>query len=174
LTRIAALALLAALSWPLHARDALPAAVAAEAPGLMPLGTGTFSWLGLEIYTASLWARGGTPDFGQPLALALRYARSLKGAAIAERSAEEMRQLGVATPEQLAAWRADMEALFPDVSKGTTLMGVHLPGEGARFYRDGRLLGTIRGADFSRAFFSIWLHPQTSAPKLRAALLGPG
>lgn len=172
--RIAALLVLAALSSPLHAQDGLPAAVAAEAPGLLPRGTGTFSWFGLEIYSASLWTRGGTPDFGQPLALALRYARSLKGSAIAERSAEEMKQLGAGTPEQLAAWLAEMSALFPDVSKGTTLTGVHLPGEGARFYRDGRLLGTIRGAEFSRAFFSIWLHPQTSAPKLRAALLGTG
>jgi hypothetical protein len=65
-----------------------------------------------------------------------------------------------------------MRALFPDVAAGDTLAGEHLPGRGARFFRNGQALGEIADAEFSRAFFSIWLDARTSAPELRAALLG--
>lgn len=159
------------------ARESLPAAVAADAPGLSQRGSGTYRWFGLEIYTATLWTAGtagAAPDFGQPLALMLRYARTLKGGAIAERSADEIEKLALATPGQLTAWRDAMAVLFPDVARGTTLTGLHLPGRGARFYRDGQPIGEIADAAFTRAFFSIWLHPRTRAPELRAALLGEG
>lgn len=172
--RFAALLLAAAFACHALAQETLPQAVAADAPGLKQRGAGTFRWFGLEVYAATLWSRSGPPDPSQPFAIALRYSRTLKGTAIAERSVEEMRNLGVGTPEQLRAWGAAMASLFPDVSKGTTLVGLNVPGEGARFYHDGRPLGTIAGGEFSRAFFSIWLHPQTSAPALRAALLGEG
>jgi hypothetical protein len=47
-----------------------------------------------------------------------------------------------------------------------------VPGFGARFWRNGAPLGEVADPAFSRAFFSIWLDPRTSAPELRAALLG--
>ena len=63
-------------------------------------------------------------------------------------------------------------AAVADVVEGSTLTGLHLPGVGARFFHDGKPLGAIADPEFSRAFFSIWLAPSTSAPDLRAALLG--
>jgi len=170
----AALLFSAAVACQVQAQEALPQAVAVDAPGLKQRGAGTFRWFGLEVYAATLWSRGGPPDHGQPFAIALRYSRTLKGTAIAERSVEEMRNLEAGTPEQLRTWGAAMANLFPDVSKGTSLVGLNVPGEGARFYHDGRPIGTIPGGEFSRAFFSIWLHPKTSAPALRASLLGEG
>jgi hypothetical protein len=65
-----------------------------------------------------------------------------------------------------------MRALFPDVAAGDSLSGLYLPGRGARFFHNGEPLGEIDDAQFARAFFSIWLDPRTSAPDLRAALLG--
>ena len=172
--RTAALLLVAALACPAQAQESLPAAVATQASGLTVRGTGTFRWLGLEIYTATLWTRGTPPDFDRPFALTLRYARTIKGSAIAARSVEEIERLGIASPEQLRAWGAAMNSLFPEVSKGATLTGLNVPGKGARFFHDGRPLGEIAGTEFARAFFSIWLDPQSSAPALRAALLGEG
>ena len=57
---------------------------------------------------------------------------------------------------------------------GDRITGVHLPGEGARFFVNGRLQGELRDADFARLFFGIWLSPRTSEPALREALLGLG
>jgi len=156
---LAALALLCAFS-------------AHPAQGLPQLGEGTLRWFGLRIYDATLWAADRAADFSAPLRLELRYARALKGAAIAERSDEEIARLGFGTAAQRAAWSAAMARVFPDVPEGDPLAGEHLPARGARFYRNGALLGEIPDPAFSRAFFSIWLDPRTAEPGLRAALLG--
>lgn len=158
--------------------QALPAAISQAAPGLQISGAGTYRWFGLPIYDATLWlppsspSRATQPDWSRPLVLQLRYARSLRGADIAQRSVAEIEKLALATPTQQQSWLAAMRGLFPDVSDGSTLAGVHLPGRGARFFHNGQPLGDIEDAAFSRAFFSIWLHSSSSAPALRAALLG--
>ena len=156
----------------------LPDAALEGASGLQPRGHGTFRWFGLHIYDAALWlpagaaAAGAGPDGTQPLALRLRYARTLKGSDIAQRSIEEIERLGLGDAARRAGWLETMRKLFPDVSRGTTLTGVHLPGRGARFFHDQRLLGEVQDEAFSRAFFAIWLDSRTSAPALREALLG--
>ena len=43
---------------------------------------------------------------------------------------------------------------------------------GARFYVDGELRHSVADEPFARAFFAIWLGPQTRSPALRLALLG--
>lgn len=160
MTRVlAALALALALASPAQA-------------GLELLGQGTLRWFGLKIYEATLWTPGGVPDFARPLRLQLRYARSLRGASIAERSDEEIARLGFGTPAERAEWLAAMRRIFPDVAEGDALAGEHLPGRGARFFRNGQPIGEVADPAFSRAFFSIWLDPRTSEPGLRAALLG--
>ena len=159
-----------------HAQGApeipMPAAVAEASPGLKRIGAGTLRWFGVRIYDASLWAYRSPPHFDRPFALSLRYARSLKGKAIAQRSVEEIEGLSLGTPQARRAWGLAMAGLFPDVEEGSTLTGLHVPGRGATFFHDGRPLGAIADPEFSRAFFSIWLDPATSAPDLRIALLG--
>lgn len=164
--KLAVLLLLLSCAAPAHA-DGSPAP-----EPMQRLGSGTMRWLGLRIYDAELWTSGHAVDDSRSFALSLRYARALKGAAIAERSVEEIAKLGIGSPAQRASWGESMRGLFPDVAEGDTLTGVHLPGWGARFFHNGRLLGEIEDAQFSRAFFAIWLDPRTSAPDLRAALLG--
>jgi hypothetical protein len=105
------------------------------------------------------------------LVLDLGYARDLYGKRIAQSSIDEIRQLGIGTALQHQMWLDKMTALFPDVHEGTHISGVHLPGQGARFYLDGKLLGEIEDPEFARAFFSIWLDERTSAAKLREQLL---
>ncbi|MBK8064830.1 MAG: chalcone isomerase family protein [Betaproteobacteria bacterium] len=185
----AVLALLACTAFGAARAEAPPAVVLQHAPGVEMRGSGTLRWLGLRIYDAVLWAAPARPagtngttgttgttvadfDYTRPFALQLRYARSLKGAAIADRSVEEITRLGLGSPAQRAQWGAAMRRLFPDVVDGTTLAGVHLPGRGARFYLNGQPLGEIADPAFSQAFFAIWLDAKTSAPELRSALLG--
>ena len=51
-------------------------------------------------------------------------------------SVEEIKRLSGASVSagQLAAWQAQMQQAFVDVQAGTRLIGVYLPGQGARFY----------------------------------------
>lgn len=140
------------------------------------LGDGRLTWFGLHVYDAQLYvprAFDAANPGAQPFALELIYARSLDGRAIAERSRDEIARLKFGSEAQLARWMADMAAIFPDVKPGQRLAGIYRPGNGTRFYLDGRFLGEIADPDFGRAFFAIWLDPRTSAPQLRASLLRP-
>jgi len=139
-------------------------------------GQGTMRWLGLKIYDAQLFVPAGfsaESKFEGPFALELAYARNFTGQSIAERSLEEIKKLGVGNPAQHTRWLSQMEAVFPNVSAGDRLRGVHQPNQGVSFYKNGQLVGTIQDPEFSRAFFSIWLDPKTSEPGLRKRLLNP-
>jgi hypothetical protein len=58
------------------------------------------------------------------------------------------------------------------VDEGRQLTGVFTPGQASQFFFDGKPIGEIADPEFGPAFFGIWLHPKTTAPKLRLALLG--
>jgi hypothetical protein len=83
-----------------------------------------------------------------------------------------MRGVAEFTPEQADGWRKAMSELFPDVKRGDRITGVHVPGVGARFYFNDRLLGDVADETFSRTFFGIWLSPKTSQPRMRETLIG--
>ena len=170
LSRRSTLAVLAALPCsPWAQASAVPAEVASELAGSRLHGAGRLTWFGLSVYDARLWAgeRFSAAQFErEPLALELQYARTLQG------KLTEMQRFGSITDAEAARWLASMTALFPDVAAGDRLTGVHRPGEAARFYFNGKLRGEVRETDFARRFFSIWLSPQSSEPKLRLALIG--
>ncbi len=175
ITRRLLLAALAGLGTWARAQPAAPPEVAAEWPGARLLGSGRLTYFGLHIYDARLWVADGfnADNFATlPLALELQYARALVGKLIAERSLDEMKRVGGFGEEQGQRWLSAMAQVFPDVSQGDRLTGVHRPGEAARFFLNAKLQGELRDADFARRFFGIWLSAQTSEPKLRAALLG--
>jgi Chalcone isomerase-like len=152
-----------------------PAWLASALPGAALVGQGRLTFFGLKVYDARLWAAPGfdAARFDQqPFALALTYLRGLKGALIAERSLKEMRPLPGFDANRESDWLARMTALFPDVADGDTLVGLHLPGMGARFVLNGQVRGQVDDPLFARLFFGIWLSPKTSEPALRQALLG--
>lgn len=138
-------------------------------------GQGTLRWLGLKIYDAQLFAPAqfsSQASFERPFALELTYARNFSGQSIAERSLDEIKRLGIGSPAQHERWLAQMQAIFPNVSSGDRLRGLHQPGQGVSFYKNGQRIGNIQDAEFSRAFFAIWLDPKTAEPNLRSRLLG--
>lgn len=170
---------LAAALWPVavrakNASDA-PAEVRSELAGATLIGQGRLRYFGLHIYDAALWGKDSTGELSldaDAIGLELRYARSLKGPLIAERSLKEMQGVGEVSAEQGTRWLQEMQRVFPNVAAGDRLTGIHRPAEGARFFLNGRLQGEVRDAAFAKLFFSIWLSPRTSQPQLRLALLG--
>lgn len=139
-----------------------------------PSGTGRLTWFGLHVYDARMFVpREFDPSKpeARPFALEITYARSLAGRAIAERSRDEIAQLGFGSTAQRDRWLVEMSGLFPDVKPGQRLVGIYRPGGPTRFYVDGRFLGEVVDPEFGRAFFAIWLDPRTSVPQLRASLL---
>ena len=156
-----------------------PAELAAEMPGSKLQGQGRLTFMTMRVYEARLWTSTtpsttpiGTDWATGPLALELIYARGLSGARIAERSLTEMQRQGDIDGTRSGRWLSAMKQIFPDVKEGDRITGVNLPGVGARFYFNGKLVGDVRDTDFARLFFGIWLSPRTSEPGLREALLG--
>lgn len=179
LTPLSRLAFCAALALCLPhtvAAQNAPAPVKAAVPEASLSGSGNFTWFGLSLYEARLWTDpknfSAANWTSSSFALELIYARRLYGERIAVASIDEIKKLNLGTAAQQLAWLEAMRKLFPDVVEGTRLTGVFAPGQPTRFFRDGQLIGEVADPEFGPAFFGIWLHPKTSAPKLRTALLG--
>ena len=132
-------------------------------------GSGKLTWWGLHVYDASLYRGSGlhSPDF----ALEMRYQKSFSGNALVKSTVEEMRKLGV-PDAQAQNWGKQLATFFPNIESGQYLTAIYLPKQGTTFYYEGKPLAQIPGADFSKAFFGIWLDPKTSSTKLREQLLG--
>ena len=169
------LALAAAPLGAVASRAPLPPELSAALPGARLLGEATLRYFGFHVYDIRLWADSATaltrPEASR-LALELRYARSLEGAQIAERSLQEMQGIGEVTRERGERWLEAMRTIFPDVNKGDRITGLQIPGEAARFWVNGQSRGELRDAEFTRLFFGIWLSPRSSQPQMREALLG--
>jgi hypothetical protein len=134
-------------------------------------GLGRLNFWGFHVYDANLY-RGASKD-SQEFALELKYQRSFSGEAIANRTVDEMKNLGVADA-QAVSWGKELATFFPNIEPGQTITAVYIPKQGTSFFYDGKKLSQIQGTDFAKAFFGIWLDSKTSVPKLRADLLGQG
>ena len=173
-------ALLGALSVPGWAQEQppasrAPAALSAYGANWLPKGSGPLKFFGFKAYDATLWlpaASGGDFSFSRTFALEIVYNTSVKASDINNTSLIEISRISAATPEQVQTWSNFMTGLFVDVKSGDRLLGVHVPGAGARFFLNGKLLGETADATFSEAFFKIWLDPKARKPELRSALLG--
>lgn len=67
--------------------------------------------------------------------------------------------------DQLASWISDM-------AEHDALSFLYVPGTGVTMFVKGQRKGTIAGADFASALFSIWLGPDPADEALKNGLLG--
>lgn len=144
----------------------------ASVPNAAVVGRGILSYAFWDVYQATLYAPKGRWDPARPYALSIEYYQTIDGKDIADRSVQEMRKQGFADEVKMAAWNSQMKTIFPDVKDGTVLSAVYLPGNQTTFYKGSDAIGVIKGDDFGRLFFGIWLDERTSEPELRRALLG--
>ncbi|GGZ34408.1 hypothetical protein GCM10011273_21050 [Asticcacaulis endophyticus] len=139
-------------------------------PEARKVGAGRYSHLGFDIFDATLYAPQSRYNAAGPFALKLEYLRNIKGKTITDNSVKEIQKQGVSA-DKLNRWRDQMAAIFPDVAKGASITGIRDASGHALFYSGDKLIGTIKDAEFSRAFFNIWLGPK--APQtFRDKLLG--
>ena len=140
-------------------------------PDMDVVGEGRLTYLFWDVYDATLRAPGGQWQQNAPFALSLSYLRDISGEDIADRSAEEMRNIGVDDEVKIARWHSQMRDIFPNVTEGDTLTGIYTQGRDSVFYLNGQAIGRIQDPEFGRAFFDIWLSQETSSPDLRSKLL---
>jgi hypothetical protein len=150
----------------------IPEFVQTHIPTARMVGQSRLKMYFFKIYDATLYAPNGQFDQTQPFALSLGYLRDFDGADIAQRSIDEMRDLGYRDTAQLAQWLIQMELSFPNIIAGDVLTGVVDEQQHTRFYFNGKPTHTVADPEFTQAFFAIWLDSKTSQPKMRIQLLG--
>jgi hypothetical protein len=143
-------------------------------PQAQAIGGGDLTWFGLRIYRATLWSASKPVDLTQPFALQLHYYRDISRQRLVGTSIDEIRRLSRApiADTTLKRWEAQLLAAFVDVNAGDELTGVYLPGHGMQLYDRQRLLAELDDDALARAFFDIWLNPQSRDQKLRQRLMG--
>jgi Chalcone isomerase-like len=168
------IALLTLLLCVFQLAHALPPTVSKDIPeatNLTKRGEAVMRFFGLKVYDIRLWTNAKAPTETDLFALELVYDLGLKGSEIAKRSIDEKRKQGYNDEAKLAKWLTAMNNVFPDVKQNDSLIGVSVPGKGARFYSQDKFIAEIADPEFAKAFFDIWLSPKSSEPKLRARLL---
>lgn len=132
------------------------------------VGEGRLIYWGFKLYDAQLFAsresQGG-------YALDLQYLRQFEAQDLYKQTVEEMEKMGV-TKEKRALWDPQLSKAFKTVKKGDSITAIKKSRDVTQLFHNGLLFSEIRGDELSKAFFSIWLHPRTSVPKLRQSLLG--
>ena len=147
-------------------------AASKSVPSAELVGKGRLTYFGFRVFDASLYAPDGQYSASKPFALKLTYLRNFKGSAITSRTVKEMKRQGMPEGTRLGSWENQMNAIFPNVRPGQSITGVRTAGGNTEFFLDNRKIGTIRGREFARRFFAIWLGPNTNDPGLRAQLVG--
>ena len=108
-----------------------------------------------------------------PKRLEMQYYWSVKGSDLARGCAALLaRNLPQATLAALQPQLDAMSALYRDVRSGDRVALTYLPGQGTSLALNGQTLGTIPGASFAAAYFSIWFGDKPLDAGLKKKLLG--
>jgi hypothetical protein len=108
-----------------------------------------------------------------PRRLEIEYFWSIPADAFARATQEGIaRNVDAGRLEALRERIEQLNALYADVEPGDRYALTYLPGRGTELSLNGRVRGSIPGADFSAAVFSIWLGEAPLDDSLKDALLG--
>jgi len=117
-----------------------------------PQGTGRLNFWGFHIYDATLYRAGNSSS--SDFALNIQYQKSFSGSAIASKTADEMKKIGV--PEmQAAIWGKELAAVFPNIEPGQSITGIYSPKVGTTFFSRVRKLPKSLGLNFQKLFLEF-------------------
>jgi hypothetical protein len=141
-------------------------------------GAGLMRWKWvIKAYVAALYLGAGAAaaDVFEdvPKRLEIEYFHPIEAEAFVNVTVERVR-LNVSPEdfERLGPRIDQLSRLYLDVSPGDRYALTYIPGSGTELSLNGRALGTVPGADLSRALFSIWLGQAPVDDALKQSLLG--
>ncbi|MEJ2749638.1 MAG: chalcone isomerase family protein [Anaerolineae bacterium] len=141
-------------------------------------GVGELRYLGLiKVYDGALYLPAEThkrqvlEDI--PKRLEVRYVRSFKAKDFGPATiAGITRNVDPASYARLESRIAYHNGLYEDITPGDRVSLTYIPAVGTQLEINGTKKGTIEGADFARALFSIWLGEKPFDESFKKALLG--
>lgn len=148
-----------------------PRPVHATESDLAFVGRGHYRFLAMTVYDITLRTAQQPFDFPGtvPFELIVEYRRGFSSEQITAETRRQWRKQEVVAQVEWQQW---LDRSVPDVAAGDTLT-LHVDAQYAsHFFHNGELISSVADPDFSIAFAGIWLGANTSAPHLRAQLLG--
>jgi hypothetical protein len=151
--------------------------VAGSTLALNGLGMRQATAFKINVYVAGLYVAKTSNDptailgSNTPKEMALQFVRNVGADDIAKGFNEGLEKNA---KNELPAFKdriAMLNGWIGDMKTGDKLTFVHTPGAGVQLDVNGTVKGTIKGDDFAKAFFSIWLGDPPN-PELKAGLLG--
>ncbi len=136
------------------------------------VGDGVMKFAIWDIYEARLYSESGDFDDTKEYALALIYFKTIKKSRLVKETQTQLNGLGFDQHPNYPIWIENLDNIWQDVTKNDAITLRVKPDKTSEFYFNNALIGRIDDPDFSFAFSSIWLSPNTSRPKLRKKLLG--
>ena len=141
-------------------------------------GAGVLRYLRfIKAYAGALYTQPGlapeTVLSDTPKRLEIEYFHALKGKDFGPATYKGLsKNLDAATIERLRPRIDYHNSLYVDVQPGDRYALTYVPGVGTELALNGRPIGTIEGADFAAAIFSLWLGENPYDRQFKNALLG--
>lgn len=132
----------------------------------------------VDVYVAALYVVQTSPsadailNSNTPKELILRFVRDVDRADVNKGWQEGFEKNAEGALPLLKERIEAFKQMMPDMKTGQRLRLVHKPGAGIQVDIDNAVKGTVKGDDFARALFSIWLGSHPPNPGLTAGLLG--
>ncbi len=125
---------------------------------------------------AGLYIAEGTPPdrvlTDVPKRLEIEYFWALKAKDIVTASEQLLaNNVDAQARRKLKAQLDQMHSLYEDIQPGDRYALTYIPGRGTYLTLNGELKGSVAGADFAAAYFSIWLGEQPMDESLKRQLL---
>ncbi|WP_412514365.1 hypothetical protein [Shewanella indica] len=152
----------------------------AELASFREVGRGEMDWWFITLYRARLLTPDGSYQPNSfPQQLEIQYYRDIPASRLLEATKHQWLHLGY-DREQISAWLALLEEIWPDVEQGDRLSFVASgPQRGHFLFNDKPLAAIVIDESassehkrFADAFLAIWLSERSSRPQLRAQLIG--
>ncbi len=144
----------------------------------LPLhGVGDLQYLMLDMYTGAFYAPADVKTSADaladvPKALVLEYHRGIKVKWMNEAAEKILRKNPENDIKALQSRIDQIAAAYQKVSKGDRYELRYEPGTGTSLLLNDKLIVTIPGVDFARAYLGIWLSEYPANKKFRDKILG--
>ncbi|HVP89536.1 MAG TPA: chalcone isomerase family protein [Casimicrobiaceae bacterium] len=141
------------------------------------LGLRQATMLKVNVYVGALYLTKTSNDASAILAsntpkqIVLHFVRSVGGDDIAKGWSEGFEKNAKAELPALKDRIAMLNGWMADVKSGEQVTFVYTPDMGVQVDVNGKIKGAIKGNDFAKAFFSIWLGDPPN-PELKSGMLG--
>lgn len=140
-------------------------------------GVGLLRYWGFKAYVGAFYLEEGVKVENALMVGAKRieieYLRSIRGKDFGPATDKVLaKNLAPDTLERLRPKIDYHNSLYEDVKPGDRYSLTYLPGRGTELALNGQPKGTIEGADFAKAIFSIWLGPEPINESFKDQILG--